>query len=70
VSALFERFHRGRSGAPGTGLGLALCHEIATSHRGRIALARAPGGGTIATVELPLDVPADGGSAVRSAARD
>jgi signal transduction histidine kinase len=67
VSALFERFHRGRTGAPGAGLGLALCHEIATSHRGRIALARAPGGGTIATVELPLDAPADGGSAARSA---
>jgi len=56
---VFERFRRGRGATAGTGLGLALCQEIATRHHGRIALERAPGAGTRVTVTLPL-APAGG----------
>jgi len=51
---VFERFHRGRGATAGTGLGLALCQEIATRHRGRIVLESASGAGTRVTVTLPL----------------
>ncbi|TMB15185.1 MAG: HAMP domain-containing histidine kinase, partial [Deltaproteobacteria bacterium] len=51
---VFERFRRGRGATAGTGLGLALCQEIATRHHGRIALESAPGAGTRVTVTLPL----------------
>ena len=51
---IFERFRRGRGATTGTGLGLALCQEIAVRHHGRIALESAPGAGTRVTVTLPL----------------
>lgn len=37
----------------GTGLGLAIAQGIVRGHEGRIVFAQRPGGGTIATVELP-----------------
>ena len=37
----------------GTGLGLALAREIATSHRGGLTLAPGPDGGTVVTIWLP-----------------
>jgi len=37
----------------GTGLGLALAREIASSHRGGLALAPAPHGGTVVTIWFP-----------------
>ena len=37
----------------GTGLGLAIAREIVTSHRGELALAPGPSGGTVVTVWLP-----------------
>src|SRR5437870_3786422 len=49
-----ERFRRGRRATSGTGLGLALCQEIATRHLGRIALESDPGLGTKVIVTLPL----------------
>jgi len=51
---VFERFRRGRGATAGTGLGLALCREIATRHHGRIAIESAPGVGTRVIVTLPL----------------
>jgi hypothetical protein len=54
VPHVFERFRRGRGATAGTGLGLALCREIAARHGGRIALKSEPGGGTTVTVRLPL----------------
>ena len=38
---------------PGTGVGLTACRRIVEAHGGRIGLAEAPGGGTVAWFELP-----------------
>jgi len=54
LPGVFERFRRGKSASAGTGLGLALCREIVTHHRGEIAIESAPGGGTTVRVVLPL----------------
>jgi two-component system OmpR family sensor kinase len=57
---LFERLYRGsraRELRPsGTGLGLAIAHWIVESHAGTIELVGRDGGGTVATVELPVRV--------------
>ena len=57
LPVVFERFRRGRTAASGAGLGLALCHEIATRHGGGVALQSAPGSGTVVRVTLPLADP-------------
>lgn len=49
---VFERFARGSSQAPGSGLGLALVAQQATVHGGRAAIDTAPRGGTRVTVHL------------------
>lgn len=49
---LFDPF-AARRGANGGGFGLAVTHQIVTSHRGRLALESGPDG-TTATVELPI----------------
>jgi signal transduction histidine kinase len=55
---IFERLYRGsraRELRPsGTGLGLAIAHWIVESHAGTIDLANRAGGGTVATVTLPV----------------
>ena len=55
---VFERLYRGgraREMRPsGTGLGLAIARWIVDSHAGTIELRDRPGGGTVATVTLPL----------------
>ena len=52
----FERFYRGAAarGTDGSGLGLAIAAAVAERHGGEVRLADAPGGGTVATVQLPL----------------
>jgi len=55
---LFERFHRvegahGRS-FEGSGIGLALVHELVRLHGGDIAVESSPGEGSLFTVTLPL----------------
>ncbi len=58
---LFERLYRGaraREMRPsGTGLGLAIALWIVESHAGTIELADREGGGTVATVALPIRAP-------------
>lgn len=53
---IFGRFARGsaRGLAPGLGLGLALVAEVAAWHGGAVAVAGAPGGGSLFRVRLPL----------------
>jgi signal transduction histidine kinase len=55
---LFERFERGErrelAGISGLGVGLYVSREIVWRHGGRIALRPREGGGTMATVRLPL----------------
>ncbi|CAB4918230.1 unannotated protein [freshwater metagenome] len=56
AEAVFARFHRGRagvsSGAPGTGIGLAIARDLARRWDGDVVIGGAPGGGAIAEVEL------------------
>ncbi len=56
LERVFHKFHRlVESNSPdGLGLGLSICKEFVEAHRGRIALERNPGGGTIARFVLPL----------------
>ncbi|MBW3606610.1 MAG: HAMP domain-containing histidine kinase [Actinobacteria bacterium] len=49
---VFQRFARGSSQAPGSGLGLALVAQQATAHGGHAAIDTAPRGGTRVTVHL------------------
>lgn len=51
----FEPLVSGREG--GTGLGLTICRRIARALGGTVRLENRPGGGAVATVELPLEEP-------------
>lgn len=54
---VFERFYQGRRGqhpsTPGTGIGLALSHELVQLHGGTLAVTSTPGAGSRFTVTLP-----------------
>ncbi|SEG26918.1 two-component system, OmpR family, sensor histidine kinase MprB [Nonomuraea solani] len=52
---VFERFWRSPSarGMPGSGLGLAIVAQAVAEADGEVRLANAPGGGAIATMDLP-----------------
>ncbi|UOX99831.1 ATP-binding protein [Blastococcus sp. PRF04-17] len=58
---LFQRFHRVAGATArtreGTGLGLALVHELAALHGGSVSVASEPGTGSTFTVTLPFGVP-------------
>lgn len=49
----FEPFFTTKGVGQGTGLGLSVCHQIVTSHRGAIHIDDVKGGGACFTVELP-----------------
>lgn len=55
LAHVLERFYRGSGARPseGAGLGLALCHSIATVHAGRVRIDSRLGQGTTVTLELP-----------------
>ncbi len=61
-SRIFDRFHRVQSvetaGNAGTGLGLPLALHVVEAHRGRIAVASQPGGGSTFSVRIPLQAQA------------
>ena len=53
---IFDKFvqsSKTRTGAGSTGLGLPICREIMTAHRGSIRAENSPEGGAIFRVELP-----------------
>ena len=54
---VFEIFYRGHAtrGAPGTGIGLAVCRRIVHHHGGRLWVEAAPGGGSIFRFTLPVE---------------
>lgn len=58
IPRLFERFFRGRvsdsPGAPGVGLGLAICRAVVEARGGRITVQSGSGAGSVFTVHLPL----------------
>jgi two-component system sensor histidine kinase MprB len=55
LTHVFERFYRSPEAraTPGSGLGLAIVRQIAENHGGRVAAARARGGGALLGVWLP-----------------
>lgn len=58
MSRLFEPFFTTKSPEQGTGLGLAVVHQLITGHDGRIAITSQVNQGTTVTITLPL---AEGG---------
>ncbi len=48
------KFYKGSSKARGSGIGLAVCEEIAQRHNGSLEIANADGGGCVVTLWLPL----------------
>jgi len=58
IPHLTKKFYRGRHGirTKGTGLGLALCKEIARLHGGDISIKSRLGRGTTVTVDIPFEV--------------
>jgi len=50
---IFDKFYRGRSEAPGTGLGLPISRVIVEGHGGRMRAENRPGGGARFVVSLP-----------------
>src|ERR671912_808770 len=62
IPHIFDRFYRaqGSSRADGTGLGLALAHEITDHLGGEIQVHSRPGAGSIFSVLLPLSADAPG----------
>ncbi|MBN8185904.1 response regulator [Salipiger thiooxidans] len=67
-SRIFDPLFTTKPVGSGTGIGLALCHRIATAHAGRIALAETSGPGTTLVVRLPTtEVESDAAATTRPA---
>ena len=49
-----EKFYKGSSKNRGTGIGLAVCDEIVTRHKGRMDIRNADGGGCMVVIYLPV----------------
>ncbi len=49
-----KKFYKGSSKVRGSGIGLAVCDEIVLLHGGNLTLENAEGGGTLVTVEIPI----------------
>ena len=59
LARIFEPFFTTKGPGQGTGLGLPLAHDIAVGHGGSLTARRAPGGGALFTVRIPLEPLAD-----------
>jgi signal transduction histidine kinase len=57
TSGIFDRFTRGETDAPGTGLGLYLVEQVARAHGGRVDLVTEEAHGSTFTLVLPLAPP-------------
>lgn len=58
LERVFTKFYRVKrpQHVPGTGLGLSICKGIIDAHNGDIRADHRPGGGTIITISLPLEL--------------
>jgi two-component system sensor histidine kinase KdpD len=58
LTRIFDKFYRVQrpNNVNGTGLGLAICKGIVDAHGGFISAENRPGGGTIITIALPVEV--------------
>jgi signal transduction histidine kinase len=54
MSRLFEPFFTTKAAEQGTGLGLAVVHQLITSHGGHIDIASQVNQGTTVTITLPV----------------
>ena len=54
LSHVKEKFYKGSSKNRGTGIGLAVCDEIITRHKGRMEIRNADGGGCMVQLYLPI----------------
>ncbi len=57
IDKIFNAFFTTKPTGQGTGLGLAMCHDIVRSHGGSIRVETEPGEFTLMTIELPLAPP-------------
>ena len=55
-----EKFYKGSSKNRGTGIGLSVCDEIITRHKGRLDIRNADGGGCMVTIHLPTSTSSKG----------
>lgn len=55
LGRIFDRFHRATAvrSLPGSGLGLSIVHDVATTHGGSVFAANRPGGGAVIGFTLP-----------------
>ena len=58
---MFDRFYRATSArtVPGSGLGLSIVRQVAVRHGGAVWAGRAPEGGALLVLRLPVDRPPD-----------
>jgi signal transduction histidine kinase len=62
LARVFERFYRGSNVdvmTSGSGLGLAVAHQIVAQHGGTIDIESQPGIGTVVTLSLPRSGPTE-----------
>ncbi|MCE4947956.1 MULTISPECIES: sensor histidine kinase [Streptomyces] len=61
---VFDRFYRAQAARalPGSGLGLAMARQIARAHGAELTAERAPGGGALFRLRMPLSPPPEEGA--------
>jgi len=66
---IFDPFYTTKEAGKGTGLGLSIAYKIVTQHGGHIEARSTPGMGTVVTVTLPVEPPAELAVAAEEEAR-